>query len=281
MIEPKIRDDWPDSWRTAYKYDRIEIFAPDGQHGRARAYAERMARTIAMIESVATPPARILDIAAAQGNFSLRLAELGYRVTWNDLRAELAEYVQLKHEHGDVDYLPGDVFGLAPTAPYDVVLITEIIEHVAHPDEFLAQAARLARPGGHVVMTTPNGEYFANRLPKFSDCADPSKFETAQFQPDGDGHIFLLHRDEIEPLSRLAKLTILSTDLFTSFFAAGRLRTQALLGATPPDLADQIEDLLAKLPDPIASRMFTQMAVCFRKPETEPAEAVQVQRASA
>ncbi len=270
MIEPHPSDDWPESWRTAHAYDRIEIFAPSARLGHARAYRERMARTLALIQRVAPLPARVLDIAAAQGNFSLRLAELGYCVTWNDLRSELADYVKLKHEHGDIDYLPGDVFSLAPSAAYDLVLITEIIEHVAHPDQFLAQVARLVRPGGHVVMTTPNGEYFANRLPKFSACPDPSVFEAAQYRPDGDGHIFLLHRDEIEPLSRTANLTILSTDLFTSFVAAGRLRTQALLESAPPSVTQGIESFFANLPDPIAARVFTQMAVCFRKPEAEP-----------
>ena len=37
--------------------------------------------------------------------------------------------------------------------------ITEVIEHVAHPDRLLQQAAALVRPGGYVVMTTPNGRF--------------------------------------------------------------------------------------------------------------------------
>jgi 2-polyprenyl-6-hydroxyphenyl methylase/3-demethylubiquinone-9 3-methyltransferase len=117
-------------------------------------------------------------------------------------------------------------------------------------------------------MTTPNGEYLANRLPKFSQCPDPSAFEAEQFKPDGDGHIFLLHADEIAPLARVAGLEIVSTDLFTTFFSAGRLRTQALLNATPQPVVDHFDRLCAALPRPFAARMFTQMAVCFRKPHT-------------
>ena len=41
---------------------------------------------MALIEKYLVPGSRIIDIAAAQGNFSLHLAEAGYRVTWNDLR---------------------------------------------------------------------------------------------------------------------------------------------------------------------------------------------------
>ena len=44
--------------------------------------------------------------------------------------------------------------------PYDVVLTSEVIEHVPHAekDRFLAQLARLVKPGGYVILTTPRGE---------------------------------------------------------------------------------------------------------------------------
>jgi 2-polyprenyl-3-methyl-5-hydroxy-6-metoxy-1,4-benzoquinol methylase len=268
MKRPTPEAAWPDSWQTAYNYDLIEVFGDNTKlNGHARAYRQRMDRTLELIQSVTPPGASVLDIAAAQGNFSLRLAELGYRVTWNDLRAELAAYVMCKHEHGDVHLLPGDVFALPETEQYQTVLITEIIEHVAHPDAFLCQVARLVRPGGHIVMTTPNGAYFANRLPKFSECADPSLFEAHQFKPDGDGHIFLLHAEEVPPLASSAGLDILSIELFTTFLAAGRLRTQALLSLTSPDMLRRIERFCHGLPPFLAARVFTQMAVCFRKPE--------------
>jgi len=268
MKQPVPDATWPESWRTAYAFDLIEVFDGDAKSlGHARAYRQRMDRTLQLIQSVTPLGASVLDIAAAQGNFSLRLAELGYRVTWNDLRGELADYVMCKRERGDVHFLPGDVFALTASEQYQTVLITEIIEHVAHPDAFLVQVARLVRPGGHVVMTTPNGAYFANRLPKFSQCADPTRFEAKQFKPDADGHIFLLHSDEMPPLASAAGLEILSTDLFTTFLAAGRLRTQALLYAAPSEFILRLERLCARLPTSLAARVFTQMAVCFRKPE--------------
>src|SRR5439155_10644657 len=136
--------------------------------GYAYAYARRRDETLALIQKVAQPPQSILDVAAAQGNFSLALAELGYSVTWNDIREELADYVRLKYERGSLEFAPGNAFELGFENRFDIVLITEIIEHVAHPDQFLRQVAQLVKPGGHIVMTTPNGGYFLNRLPRFS-----------------------------------------------------------------------------------------------------------------
>lgn len=44
--------------------------------------------------------------------------------------------------------------------PYDVVLTSEVIEHVPHgqKEEFLGQLAKLLKPDGHLVITTPRGE---------------------------------------------------------------------------------------------------------------------------
>ncbi len=45
-------------------------------------------------------------------------------------------------------------------APYDVVLCSEVIEHVPYgrKDAFVAELARLLKPDGYVILTTPRGE---------------------------------------------------------------------------------------------------------------------------
>jgi 2-polyprenyl-6-hydroxyphenyl methylase/3-demethylubiquinone-9 3-methyltransferase len=204
-------------------------------------------------------------VAAAQGNFSLELAERGYEVTWNDLRDELAGYVQLKHERGRVDYAPGNVFDLTFGQPFDAVLLTEIIEHVAHPDRLLAHAAALLRAGGHIVLTTPNGAYFRNRLPKFSTCANPSAFESVEFAPDADGHIFLLHPGEMEPLARKAGLRVRELRLFSTFLTSGSLGTEPLLRILPRPVVEGLETASLRLPSAVGARLHTAMAVLLRK----------------
>lgn len=46
----------------------------------------------------------------------------------------------------------------APTCEFDVVVSMEVIEHIeqAHQSKFLAIAHRMLKPGGHLVLTTPN-----------------------------------------------------------------------------------------------------------------------------
>ena len=262
-----LEESWPDSWKFSYPYDLEEVYGEVRDRGYAYAYDNRRRQTFRLLTEVVRPGARILDIGAAQGNFSLGLAEKGYHVTWNDLRADLADYVRLKHERGEIEFAPGNAFELNFAAPFDAVLITEIIEHVAHPDEFLAKTARLVRPGGHIVMTTPNGAYFRNTLPKFSECADPRIYEAIQFKPNSDGHIFLLHPEEIQTLAAGAGLEVEQITLFTNPLENGYMKMGLLLPILPRKVVSGIEAGAERLPRLLRRKLMTQMAARLRKPE--------------
>ncbi len=261
-----IQETWPASWKYSYPYDLEEVYGEISNRGYAYAYENRQKHTLRLLTEVLAPGARILDVAAAQGNFSIVLAEMGYNVTWNDLREELADYVRLKHERGAIDFAPGNAFELSFPAAFDAVLITEIIEHVAHPDEFLIKTAQLVRPGGYIVMTTPNGQYFQNRLPKFSESADPSVYESVQFKPNADGHIFLLHPDELQPLACRAGLKIDEISIFTNPLTNGYLKMELLLRILPQSLVCGIEAASQRLPSRIGRKLLLQMGVRLRKP---------------
>ena len=258
--------DWPESWKKSYEYDLQEIYERISNRGYCYAYDNRRRHTIDLITEVLAPGARVLDVGAAQGNFSLQLAEMGFEVTWNDLRGELVDYVRLKHEHGIVHFAVGNAFELQFPEPFDAVLITEIIEHVAHPDEFLAKVAQLIKPGGYIVMTTPNGEYFRNTLPRFSECPDPSVYEAIQFKPDSGGHIFLLHTNEIQDLSSRSGLRVDKLKLFTNSLTNGHMKLSYVLSLLPRSLVESIETLTQRLPPALAARLLVQMAVRLRRP---------------
>ena len=266
MRKPMPRPDWPASWQNAYRFDLLEFF---GERKRApgyvRAYHTRFRKLMAMVEARLPRGSNIIDVAASQGNFTLGLAERGYRMTWNDIVGELAGYVELKHTSGEIAYAPGNAFDLA-LGGFDGVVITEVIEHVAHPDQFLRHVAGLVRPGGFVFMTTPNGGYFRNRLPRFSDCPDPSVFEAEQFKPDADGHIFLLHVDELAGLAEPAGLEIIDIELFSNPLTAGHMKLSLLHHLLPGGLIDGVEAISqAQAPSWLARRVLTQIGVCFRK----------------
>src|SRR5277367_1418249 len=105
-----IQENWPDSWKYSYPYDLAEVYGEITNRGYAYAYDNRRRQTLRLLTEVLTPGARILDVAAAQGNFSIALAEMGYNVTWNDLREDLADYVRFKYERGEIHFAAGNAF---------------------------------------------------------------------------------------------------------------------------------------------------------------------------
>jgi|ERR1019366_244165 2-polyprenyl-6-hydroxyphenyl methylase/3-demethylubiquinone-9 3-methyltransferase len=239
---------WPDSWRLSNHYDRLEISGAEPRTGYEYAYRARRSRTLEVLQRFVPPGSRVLDVAAAQGNFTLALAERGYEVTWNDFRGDLVDYVKAKYERGTVRYAPGNALEMTFPRPFDAVLIGEVIEHVAHPDQFLKKIAEFVRPGGIIVMTTPNGGYVRNPLPRFSECENPEQYEALQFRPDADGHIFLLHDDEIVSIASAAGLELRDISHHANILTSGHMKLNALLKVIPTRLIEALEALTTRLP---------------------------------
>lgn len=234
-----------------YLIDQAQVW---GELPRSVAFSGWCARTQPVIESVQrrlSLSANLIEVASSQGNLALTLADIGYQVTWNDLREELMGYVKLKDPDGRLKYLPGNLFDLAEShgSQWDGVVATEVIEHAAHPDEMMVALRALLRPGGFIFMSTPNGQYCRDKHPRFSDFADTSAFEEEQFKPDADGHIFYLHRDEIESLSAKAGLDIVDYQVVGNPLTSGHLKTGHLLPHLPRRVVLGAERLSRRLPE--------------------------------
>jgi len=96
---------------------------------------------------------RILDLGCGTGAFLARLERMGYaRLTGVDIAVPDVP-------GGGVTLLEGDLdSGALPLAPaaVDVVVSIEVFEHLENPGAVLAELARIVRPGGQVLLTTPN-----------------------------------------------------------------------------------------------------------------------------
>ncbi len=52
-----------------------------------------------------------------------------------------------------------------PQNSFDLIVSVEVLEHVDEDKAFVANVARVLRPGGWFIMTTPNGDFVANTNP--------------------------------------------------------------------------------------------------------------------
>jgi 2-polyprenyl-3-methyl-5-hydroxy-6-metoxy-1,4-benzoquinol methylase len=216
-----------------YEHDRRELHNPNPRDFMGLMYRHRLATVIRTIVRRARG-VRVLDVGCAQGNFTLALAERGYHVVAVDLRHSFLQYLRMKHERGSARCINASLDGLPfRRASFDVVLLGEVIEHVANPERLLDDAASLLREGGILVLTTPNGDRLHTGLPNLSAIRDRAALERRQFEPDADGHLFLLTRDELLDAVRTTGLRMVSHEFFSSPWVTGRLRFRHVATALP------------------------------------------------
>lgn len=126
-------------------YRDIPIFAAPGLHEYAAA----------KLASLFPKPAatRVLELGAGGGAMSLRLADQGFAVEASDLFEESFT------PRGRIPFHVLDLnqpFAGALGARFDAVVALELVEHLENPHHFLRQCRALLRPGGVLVLSTPN-----------------------------------------------------------------------------------------------------------------------------
>ena len=130
---------------------------------------------------------RVLDLPAGNGLLSDALRAMGHEVVCGDINRERADY----HYVDMAAPLPFD------DASFDAALCLEGVEHLVDPVVFIAELSRVIRPGGHIVLSTPNVMNFYSRLHflftgayyQFNPAAVP---QVARGEAADRGHIFPL-----------------------------------------------------------------------------------------
>jgi 2-polyprenyl-3-methyl-5-hydroxy-6-metoxy-1,4-benzoquinol methylase len=97
------------------------------------------------------PRGRALDLGAGAGLTSFRIRESGFHVVAADVNAEQFVPKDICCHKIDLDQpLP------FAEGEFDLVMALEIVEHLESPRAFLREVARVLRPGGTLILSTPN-----------------------------------------------------------------------------------------------------------------------------
>jgi SAM-dependent methyltransferase len=107
---------------TKGKQIALSLIPPNGQHKRA------------------------LDLGAREGHQTRRLQAFGYEVTSVDVEPQFAGCLKVDANAP----LPFE------DASFDLVWCSEVIEHLQEPARALAELKRVTKPGGTLLLTTPN-----------------------------------------------------------------------------------------------------------------------------
>lgn len=155
--------------------------------------------------------ARILDFGCGQGALSIRLAAKGYNLlacdqNVDDFKAkDKIPYYALNFNDSEAV----KKFMKENHEAFDAVLGIEVIEHVENPWQYIRDLKSLVKPGGHIIISTPNVSSWFGRMVYLLTGQFPSFFD-----PDLVGHINPITPWELSVIAN-------KTDLKEAVFIAG------------------------------------------------------------
>lgn len=184
------------------------------------------------------PGSRFLDIGCGSGALAARMRDLGWDAEGIDHDPSAVDAARSR----GLAVRVGDIRQQGyPDASYDAICAKHVIEHVHDPASFLAECYRILRPGGKLVLITPNlnskghrtfGEFWLHLdPPRHIFMWQPGSLRKAvESQGFACERVFTSPRYADDAWSRSHEIqTRGHTDLSSGFGRASRLRGLAFL----------------------------------------------------
>jgi len=150
--------------------EEFDLWGPYHQHRHEMRYD----LVAAAVRAHLRPGGRVLDLGCGAALVAERISDLPATYVGLDFPAHqvrfAAESFAARRVDLRTDFLRGDGAALPfPAASFDVVVLSEVIEHLLRPEVAVWEISRVLRPGGVFVMTTNN----ASEVPLVSPLRNP------------------------------------------------------------------------------------------------------------
>lgn len=109
----------------------------------------------------AMPGGRLLEVGCGTGQMLLAMKDLGWSVEGIDFDPEAVRNASLKGLDVRLGDLAQQGYG---DGVFDAIFMSHVIEHVPDPRALLDECFRILKPGGYLVVVTPNGAGWGSRL---------------------------------------------------------------------------------------------------------------------
>ena len=258
MKPPVFNPAWPEDVQAVYQHDVQEIW----DSAMARHVWNQYHNQLDLYLSLTDGQGRmqVLDVGCAQGTLALLLAESGHEVWAVDIRQQFLDYAASRYERGNVHFVCGNVMEMEMDKRFDLIFANQIIEHLVYPLAFTERLREWLKPGGRLVMTTPNAGYMKNSLPTFSELGDPAQFAHLQFTADADGHFFAYRGEELTDIFKQAGFEQVKAFHFETPFISGHLKVRHLHPFAPVAMLKMLDRLALGVPG-LGKRLAHQLMV--------------------
>jgi 2-polyprenyl-3-methyl-5-hydroxy-6-metoxy-1,4-benzoquinol methylase len=127
---------------------------------------KRIVDLVRQIENVTT----ICDLGCGNGYLASQLGALGYSVTGIDASKSGIDIAKSNHANSSQSapatfvqsLIDKDLKSRLSLPSVDLVISSDVVEHLYRPSDLFEAAQQLLKPGGHILVTTPYHGYLKN-----------------------------------------------------------------------------------------------------------------------
>jgi 2-polyprenyl-3-methyl-5-hydroxy-6-metoxy-1,4-benzoquinol methylase len=165
FVHPRLSHTGVDSlYNDSYfeKYKRLPAMGYVNASASKKKMVEYLRRAFSLCKSIQGAAGTLLDVGCGTGRFIEVAQEENWAVAglelFSGVAEETARRLGIKVTVGSI--LEADL----PAHSFDVITMFDVIEHVEEPVLALQSCARMLKPGGVLVLTTPNFNGLGRRL---------------------------------------------------------------------------------------------------------------------
>lgn len=133
---------------------------------------------------------RVLDVGCGKGELAYDLAQAGAAVTGIDVSRPSLDFARARFRETGLEFVEGDVLTWDPTHDYDVVVLSNVLEHIGPRVELLRRLRSVARPRRFLIrVPSEERDWLVPMrkelgLPHFSDPTHETEYTVEQLRAE-------------------------------------------------------------------------------------------------